>query len=139
MRELLTVVENVYHSQEGRQPTAISSKFERELTTSEQAYIRYQVVTEEWKEIDLAWIGDSLSSLCISNEEGNVVQTIPTDDAKAELARKVLEVRFVGDAGLLLILPRESMRILPQLDNGDKLEIRSRYGKTNCRIAAFPS
>lgn len=139
MRELLTVVESVYHSQEGRQPTAITSKFTRELTTSEQAYVRYQVVTEEWQEIDLAWIGENLSSLCIANEEGTVIQTYPTEEAKAELARKVLEVRFVGDAGLLLIPPRESTRILPKLDNGDKLEMRSEYGKINCRVAAFPS
>jgi hypothetical protein len=138
----LTVVEQVYHQLPGENPTRIESKFYQALDIAEQLYHRRMKATERWQKIDCGWIQE-VSEVCIHNDEGRFLVVQPSDEERAEAARKVLEVSF-GDYGpdppsgpVWLVRPGQSMRGCPS--EFQRLCIRSQCGEARCSIYLIPA
>lgn len=142
LKDRLVVVETVYHQPTGEQPTAVESRFSRDLQTVEQPYQRQLTATEEWKPLDCGWIKDA-GMLVIQNLEGKF-QANPTDEERAEAAARVLEVSYREDQDPnmdvsrhgWLIYPGESFRGCPS--NLDLLAVRSQYGSLRLSVFIIP-
>lgn len=139
----ITVVETVCHQQFGEQSVVVDTRYTKQLTSSEQAYIRRYRVTDKFKPIDTGWIGKA-SLLVIKNElEPVLVQS--TQEEKDEAAKKIVEVSncasrltrsVTPEQAEWYIYPGESMRVCPiDIKN---VFIRCRHGEVKCTIAIFP-
>jgi hypothetical protein len=146
----ISVVETVYHQLTDGQPIAVESRFSRSTETDEQPYQRKITVTEEWKSIDHGWI-EQVGMLHLSNEEG-VFSVMPTEEEKQEVLEKIVEIgvaeiQSFANAKIsfspanilvcLIILPQESMRVVPY--DIPRLRIRCRKGTAKCIITLFPA
>ena len=138
----LTVVEQVYHQIAGEQPTSVNSQFSRVLASDEQPYVRRCKATEDWQPIDIGWVED-VGMLVIVNNEGTFRHRIPTDEQRAEVAKRVLDVGVETATGICRILrvwkipPGESGRGQPIYPK--QLRIRSQYGTVLFTIYVFPA
>lgn len=133
LRDRLTVSERVYHRPIGEEASEFVSAYSHELETQEQPYERNCTATEEWQEVDLGWLKDGVSMLVIRNNEGRRLQRNPTDDVKADIAKRVLLVS--PDRSLpWLVRPKESLRGCPST----RLFIRSQHGPIKYTVFAVP-
>lgn len=134
----IVVVEKIYHQLQGEQPIGCEHQYSQELRTDEQPYERRCVATEEWQPLDCGWLED-VSMLHIVNEEGQFKQVNPTDEERAEAAKKILEVGHYlpHECSDWLILPGQSMRGCPM--TAGQLHIRCRSGKACYRLRFYPA
>lgn len=136
-KNLLTVVETVYHQVFGEQPVSIDSRFDRELSSDEQMYQRHKVATENWQPLDLGWVSNA-GTIVIQNTEGKLSQTVPTPEQKAEIAKKIIAVSYNSESKEeFYVMPGESTRLHPS--HPDKLLIRCLSGSAKYTINAIPS
>jgi hypothetical protein len=136
-KNLMTVVETVYHQVFGEQPVSIESRFERELASEEQMYQRRKVATEDWQSLDLGWVSDA-GTVVIQNTENKLLQVIPTPEQKAEIAKKIIAVSYNPESNQeFYILSGESIRLHPS--HADKLMVRCLSGNAKYTINAIPS
>ncbi len=135
IKNRITVVETVYHQVMGDQPDCLESRFTREVESQEQPYRRNCKVGEEWQALDTGWL-DEVSMLVIRNEEGTNLQVHPTEEQKADLAKKVLLLSSTDSSTNWLILPGESFRGVPSTVKN--LEVRSQSGTIRFILYATP-
>lgn len=136
---LLTVVSHVYHQDriEGEGPSEITTRWDYELVSEEQPWIRRTKVTEEWKLLDSGWL-EAASQLIIYNREGEY-ESVPTAEQKEEDSKKVIEVGIdpsYKHPPLWEIPPQQDGRIRPF--NIKHLFIRCRHGQARCTIYIIP-
>ncbi len=145
IKDRITVVSTVYLQPAGEKPASVESRFDRELETQEQFYTRRLKATEEWQLIDPGWLGvDGIGMMVIANDEGKNLQTIPTDEEKADTATRVLEICFLYPTKMenfpfacqWLTLPGESMQAYPSTLTG--LHIRCRKDTAKFTVSLFP-
>ena len=131
LKDRITVREMIYHQQAGEQPTGTETKFSHELESHEQPYQRRLSVGEDWIPLDHGWIEEA-SLLSIFNEEGKFLQVNPTDEERAEAAKKVLQVSPTINVVVnpWIILPGQSMRGCP-------LSIRSMFVRSQSGVISF--
>lgn len=146
----IVVVETINHQEAIAQPHSCSNRFSRECETHEEPYGRRFVVGEEWEPLDLGWLAkDGAGMIVLRNREGEYMPAIPTPEAKAELALKVVELCVVADCGIAqiwlpfaVIRPGESCRFEPSAKTGCNLypgiHVRCKSGKASCGLTAFP-
>lgn len=134
VKDRLTIVECVYHQPFGEQPTVVEHRYSRELESKEQVYERRVTIGENWQPLDTGWI-ERLGLLVIANHEGHGLQRAPSDDERAAIAARVVEVGLDGRA-IWLVLPGESMRATPATLSG--LQVRCQRGEARCTIHAYP-
>lgn len=135
----ITVVETVYHQTVPDQPTALESRFSRFLASDEQVYVRRLTVGEDWQRLDTGWLKVA-SLLLVSNDEGRGQQVQPTDQERADIAARVIEVAHGEYRSAILpdwlIPPGESLRGCPaSLGN---IWLRCRQGVARCTVVLFP-
>lgn len=141
LKPRITVVETLYHQGVlGETPTTVTCQFSRELESDEQPYQRRCKVGEDPQPLDIGWI-EEVGEIHIQNEEGRSLQVQPTNEEKAESAKKVLWIVLHNKAssywpGLLRIPAGESQRLLPIYP--EELWISSRSGTTRFTITVFP-
>lgn len=146
----LTIVQNIYHQQEGMQPIHVESRISRKLSSDEQPYVRQLKVGEIWTPLETGWLGEC-SILVIKNNEGRFTDKLPTPEQVEEAESKVLEIGFSTRGpsplnpksiepeviiGALEILPRESHPIHPIALWS--VYIRSRKGETRYSVTIIP-
>lgn len=135
-RDQLTVVETVYHLASGEEPTAAEVRFVRELETVEQPYVRKLVIGEEWQPLDFGWVKD-IGMFVLRNDEGAGLQTMPTDEERAAIMAKVLELGTAAwDNCRWLIFPQDAFRATPKVIEG--LVVRCLSGKAKATIYVYP-
>lgn len=147
-KDRLVVVESVYHQPVGKEAKLIASRFSRELSSDEQPYQRELKASERWEPLDNGWI-DKAGMLVIRNNEGQFLQTQPTEEERQEVAERVLEICCEDRDALSVdndfpislfpqwwILPGESMRACPA-DLGS-IYIRCRSGTAQFTLDLLP-
>lgn len=88
----ITVLETLYHQGVlGEKPTTVECQFERELESDEQPYQRRCKVGEDPQPLDVGWI-EEVGEIHIQNNEGRSLQVQPTEEEKAETAKKSLSL-----------------------------------------------
>jgi hypothetical protein len=90
-------------------------------------------IGEEWTPIK-GWI-EKAGALHIRNEEGNFA-TNPTDEERAEVMSRIIEIGIEGMAAFL-IRPGESFRAEPLALRG--IGLRTQHGIARCTITVFPA
>ena len=136
-RDRLTVIDKVYHQPKTGEAFCCESTFERWLDHEESVYSRKMKAGEAWQLLKLGWFTDeekTVGMLLIRNDEGSHRQTLPTDEEKAETAKKVLEVGVQG-ISLFVIPPGESFRGVP---SGQDVYVRCLGGDCSYTVFAFP-
>jgi hypothetical protein len=140
----ITVVEAIYYTAEGQQPTAVETRFTRRVTSDEQVWTRRIKIGAEWVRLDTGWL-DKPSLVVLSNEAGKGLQTYPSEGEKQNISGRIIEVgQEVGTQGMpgwyivpfCLILPGEGHRLHPILPVA--LYARCRQGESLCILSAFP-
>ena len=136
VKDRITVVETVYHQQFNEPTFTIPSRFSRWLETKEQPYQRRCVATEEWQPLECGWI-DKPGMLIITNREGRFAQTLPTDEEKVEVDKKIIQLSYNQLKPEWLIPPGESMRGCPGFVKF--LYIRCQSGTAQYELYLLPS
>lgn len=131
----LTVVESVYHQRAGRDPIAIHHRWDRTLSDSEQSYSRELNITEQWQPLDCGWI-TTAGMLIIANEEGQFLQTIPTDEDRQAAMKRIVELRC-GDSPPWLVLPQECFRGQPS--DVSSIQLRCQHDSARCTVHLIPA
>lgn len=108
----LTVVEQVYHQQGDMPPVAFEGRWSGPLESDESTYQRPGAkVAGDWIPLDLGWLGDQAGSVIIENITGRYLKTIPTEEEKAELASKTIQVAIKGQKPFTFVPPGQHLRI----------------------------
>lgn len=154
-RSFISVVDTVFHQRSaGSQPVSVPSRYNHELTTSEQAYSRELIVTGEWKPLDHGWLERGFM-LKLRNREGTNLTEQPGEAGWDDIRSRVVElgVRVVAtDEGrrtqwsapkpeapivlLTFVRPGTDVRIQPT-DLG-QLVIRCRNQTARCLLDIIP-
>jgi len=137
-QNVMTVVEHVYHQPFGEQPVGVDSSFNRKLDSDEQMFVRKFRVTEEWTPINVGWV-ESAGMLMLSNDEGRSLQTLPSDEEKAAVAARVVELKYqdAPDDQAWTVLPGESMRAMPS--QASLLMLRCRSESARVTLTLIPN
>ncbi len=137
----LTVVEVIYCSHAGRNPTDIQSRFAYKLESDDQPYERERKIGLEWEPLadKYCWLEES-SMISIQNEEGRFIGVNPNDEELASVKEKVIEIGIKYNDEIIVfaeIIPCRSIRFSPS--NFRDLMIRSRNGITRAVVTIFPN
>lgn len=135
-RARLTVVEQVAHYAVGsHQPMVVDARYTKFLDSSEDAYRRRLTIGDQWQHIDCGWVTDC-EMLCITNSEGTNFAVIPSPEERAEVDKRIIEVRIGEGLVFTEIPPGESARLRPV--NLSFYEIRSQYQKAKITLTLIP-
>lgn len=137
-RDRMTVVDKTYHQPAQGEAFCCEVTFERTLMSDESVYSRKKRAGEEWQPLDCGWITEDsgrVGMLIVRNDEGKNLQRLPSDDEKAALAQKVLEVG-THDLPLFVVPPGESLRATPA---ETPLYVRCLGGECHYTVFAFPN
>lgn len=137
IKDRLTVVDKVYHQPFGKKAVLTQSKFTRGLDSKHQLYVRYLEATEEWQRLDTGWLGDDVGHLVIQNDEEVNRQVNPTDAEQEAVAKRVIQLSYLGKSQLhWLIPPGESMRGMPL--SPQSLYYRCQHGTAEFTLTLVP-
>jgi hypothetical protein len=141
LADRLTIVETVYHQHLHQPPTAIETRYQRSLKTSEQVYSHQCTATEDWQPLELGWLKSNVGMLVITNDEGHFTQVNPTEAERETAEKKILELSYgvTITNPSWLILPRESFRGQPAPAWLDSLFIRCRSGSCKYTVNVVPA
>lgn len=126
----LTVVETVYHrtSNDADMPSSVSSRYNRNLSTTEQPYVRITTATDKWQPIPNGWI-EKAGLVVIKNLE-------PDDECNTLEVACQDAITWASQSGVpvqrVLVMQGESVRLQPS--NVKDWLIRAPKG--NCRFSA---
>lgn len=135
----VTVIEQVYHQVDGLEPQLIDSKFNRELTSTEQVYQRETKISTEWKLVDTGWVLEEsgISFIVIKNTEGGKVFPTVNDAQQKKSESKFIYVSYDKDKEKSFIIrPKESLRFCPS--DVENLYIVGEHPDTPIKITAIP-
>ena len=143
----LGIVEQIYCYPPGAAPTLIDLREGFWLETDEQPYQRKLKVGTEWQPLDCGWLeGKGVSLLVLVNEEGKHLTVVPSEQQKAAVSGRVVELGVqtmygMGDApGIVPIAPLRpglSLRFAPA--DAKALRLRSRAGEARVTLTLFPA
>ena len=152
LRSRLTVVEQI--SYQGGCDPGVAYRYQRSLAlrTEDSPLFRRLVVGPNWTQLDLGGIDEPIL-VRLENEEGEDQRVIPTDDERAAIAARIVEVGVrtdpffrLGDpavaasvAPLALAPPGESLRFQPHPDTVSRLTVRCQSGTARCRLLVVAS
>lgn len=92
----IVVIQTAYYLRPGREVVAAESRWETRVAAvmaDQQPYAREITVDETWAPLDLGWLsGGKAGWIDIANDEGRRWERIPTDEERAAVARRVVEV-----------------------------------------------
>lgn len=87
----IVVIQTAYFLRPGREIVATDARWESRAA-DEQPYTRDLTLGETWTPLDLGWLNGKAGWVDIANQEGRRWERGPTDDERAAVARKVIEV-----------------------------------------------
>lgn len=155
-RSRIVVVSHVVYQSLGDQPVKLERSYSRQLTTTEQPYLRKLTIGSQWVPLDKGWLNQA-SLLDISNEEGKHLQVNPEDWEALAIKGRVVEVacipmfaesavkhRDMHSPDILvpelvadwLVPPRESIRVIPT--DLSRVRLRCQNGEARCVLSIFP-
>lgn len=140
MKSHITIVDMTYYRAEGEQPIVVSSRFGRDLQTTEQPYIRRVTITEKWEQLQLGWIQQCGLLILAVDPPSYKVQ--PTPEERNEAESKVVEVIWNLDNPQwgIRIPPGEDARFQPIYripETEFRLYARCLNGQTKLTVHAF--
>lgn len=91
------VNQTVYYYGAGKsEHKSYNSTYSAACQMNEAPYERNLRVTQEWQQLDVGWFRDypdkQPEEMLLINEEGSLLQRIPTEEEKAEIASRIVEV-----------------------------------------------
>lgn len=137
--------QTLYYQSAGGEQKAYSSIYSGRCELEEKPYERNLRVTEEWQQLDVGWFKDypdkQPEEMLLINEEGSLLQRIPTEEEKASIASRVVEVGAVaGETGIILpvakVKPGRSLRYSPQ--EVRRVWLRCRSGVARVSLVLIP-
>ena len=135
-RNRLTCVLNLYHEQHGEQPTGMRLTFSESLSVNAERYQRRMRVTEQAIPLDLGWFKpDEVGLILVENLEGLHLQVHPSDEERADLELRVLEVGE-PDCSCWFIPPRRFL--LGYSSDPGSITVRSQHGTIKMGITIYP-
>lgn len=134
-RGRITTVSSVCYQWPGSNPIQFETRSYRWLEEDVQPWERRCKATEEWQPIELGWLdGHSVCMIGIINQEGRFPHRLPSEEQKAEAARKILEI---GTPELFWrVHPGESFHGDPS--SISNLKIRCQSGEAKFLFYAIP-
>lgn len=141
----LGVNQTLYYQKMNGEQKAYTSKYTAVCRMEEAPYERNLRVTEEWQQLDSGWFreypGKEPEEMLLVNEEGSLLQRIPTEEEKASIASRIVEVGAVaGETGIVLpvakIKPGRSLRYSPQ--EVGRVWLRCRKGVARVSLVLIP-
>lgn len=129
----IVVVERIYHSVPGRNPTSIDRGFGRQLVSREKPYEREMTLSQEWRAIEIGWI-DKVGTVVV------VLQATPEVEVGVAyehvVDRRDSTDYLKGIQRFSRILSNELLRISP--GEGDFLFLRSTAEESIVTVFVYP-
>lgn len=139
----ITVVEHVYYEdRQGGAPIIPAGKpYSTTVESDELPFQRKLKAGSEWQGMPgvIEWLGGSVGLLKIENVEGENLQVTPTEEEKADIASRIIDVGVKTETGVQPfgeVRPGESLRINVHLDA--LILVRCRIKTAKYWIHAFP-
>lgn len=140
------VNQTVYYYGAGNpQHKSYNSTYSAKCDMNEAPYERNLRVTEEWQQLDQGWFkdypGKEPEEMLLINEEGSLLQRIPTEGERAEIASRIVEVG-IGNRDQLAVCPiarikpGRSLRYSPQ--EIGRVWLRCRKGVARVSLILIP-
>lgn len=150
-RGRIVVVERLYHQPADGSPTSTESAFSRMLDTDEQPFIRHLQVKREFSAIPLGWFeaqvmaGLNVGMMQLKNEhkdvgdeiEVGILVEIPQEPAKERTMFSAPKIPPVV-AMIALLLPGESMRLMPMSLQNYRVRTIKAEGFVRCTLTLLP-
>lgn len=113
----LSVVEMAYHQHSGESPTGLLDgegvRYEVDLASDEQPYVRRMLATEKWQRLDVGWIKGGASVLLLRNDEGRF-DFNPDEEHLAKAMSRVIELSLRDDLRAdVEVPPHQTCRFRP--------------------------
>lgn len=134
----ITILETVYHSEGGNQPTSTSVKFSRELAEGGgERYCRRLTLKPAWAAVETGWVAD-VGLLLLLNEQ-------PPPPPKANSKESLVDTYNVVEVGLAVgseivhfasVLPGDSLRLRPA--DVAAIRVRASHYDTRLSLTAYP-
>lgn len=135
MRPRLTVVQTVYFAVPNEHPMSVDSRYNCEVDSQEQPWMRRLTIGEEWAPLEGCWL-KQCSELVLINEEGKSFLVQPTEAERADIRLREILVRMGGTL-VSTVRPGRSVRLAPP-DIADVL-VRCLHKGAKATIVVFPS
>jgi len=133
----LTLVSTLYHQSFGSPAVSVDSRFTRALRSGEQLWKRDFRIGDSWTALETGWVGSRPAHLLLLNHEGQHLQVNPTEEEKADIAKRIIEVTWSGSGSpQWLVFPGESMR--GECCDPSQVFVRSRHGSVQVTLYLIP-
>lgn len=148
----VSIVETLYFHTVGVNPHVVQTRYGRNLKTEEQVFVRRLTLTDDWVALDAGWL-KAVSYVLIQNMEGRMLQVNPTDEERADIESRVVEISFSASepqpandgprdmfspplpitgpipTAHLILPPRESLRLCPLNIHNIRIRCRNKTAK----------
>lgn len=133
-----TVHSLFHHEKTGEKPFSMEGGFSAEVQTDEESFSRKFRATEEFQPLNFGWLAPQQAGLVvIRNVEGEGLLLIPSEDEKAQIAKRVIEVAIEGaEPCVFPIAPKQFHPFY--CTDPSKLRIRCQCGSAEYRIFVVP-
>lgn len=89
-------VTNLHHRDIDGKVNTTTSRFVRELASKCEPYKRTIKLTEQWEELDTAWVKpDNIGYLFLRNDGGRPFQVVPTKEQIEEARSRIVEIGYM--------------------------------------------
>lgn len=131
----ITVIETIYFQSPDSQPIGTEDRTLITLDTDEQPYIRNLTIGPEWKRLDAGWL-ETASLIHLRNNEGTYLDKHPTEEERAEMNGRIVEIAGDQTPPFALVRPGRSIRMEPYCL--DSTFLRCCSGSAKCTLTIFP-
>lgn len=122
----------------GEPPVSVSKVCQVALSTlGIEPYQRRQTATSDPQPLDLGWVRpEQVGFIVIENLEGLGRQEYPSEEERADIARRVIEIDCGSNSGCWLVEP--GLYFFGKPVNSTSIKIRCRYKTATYKVHIFP-
>jgi hypothetical protein len=141
---VLIVVRTFYHQLGGMDATSVDTRYQRQLDTDEQPYVRHISLSESdgWVSFDAGWLTNvGASYLQLRNNVGAYAR-YPTKEEKEDTLKRVVDISFtippMGAVPHIEVRPGEAQAFSPSSGDMSHIRLKCRHGTAKISINIIP-
>lgn len=141
-RDRVTLTGHIHYEHHGDAPHSVDFPPCSYFTeTQGEVYKRRITVRQEWKSLPLGWFAEDdlpIGLIVIINQEGTVApSTVPTEEEKADVEKRVVEIAVDQDNISDLLLPPR-LHFFGMFPEPQHVRLRCQHGEARCAVHIFP-
>lgn len=127
-----------FHQQPNAPPAVADPAWGRFVESDEQPWVRQLTVGPEWQALDCGWV-ERAGLMVLQNTEGKFPQVIPTEEERAAVAARVVELAYKPCPAFATWVVRPGAAHVGEPGDVKLLRVRCRSGTARCTLYLFPA